>query len=301
MSLRASLIQFVMKRTIKKQMEAMEDMAEMRRRMAEATAAPQLPAQVIAETVSAGGVPCEWLSTAASNADDVLIYLHGGGFVLGWETHRDIGWRLAEASGMRVLLVDYRLAPENPFPAALDDATTCYRWLLEQGIDPANIALGGDSAGGGLCLSTLVNLKNLGLPLPNSCVLLSPWVDLTLSGDTLEMNAAIDPMLSRTILARMADAYLGNRDPRAPLASPLFADLRDLPPTLIQVGGNEVLLSDAQRIHEKLRSAGVNVQLEEWPKMPHVFQVFAARIPEGKAAIAKLGSFLADRSNATHE
>ncbi len=301
MSLRASLIQFVMKRTIKKQMEAMADMAEMRRRMAEATAAPKLPTQVIAESVSAGGVPCEWLSTPASRTDEVLLYLHGGGFVLGWETHRDIAWRLAEAAQMRVLLVDYRLAPENPFPAALEDATQCYRWLLDQGIDPGHIAIGGDSAGGGLSLSTMVNLKNLGLPLPHSCVLLSPWVDLTLSGDTLLLNAEVDPMLSKTILGRMAGAYLGNRDPRAPLASPLFADLRDLPPSLIQVGGNEVLLSDAQRIHDKLRAAGVSVQLEEWPKMPHIFQVFAARIPEGKAAITKLGSFLRERSGATHE
>jgi acetyl esterase/lipase len=197
---------------------------------------------------------------------------------------------------MRVLMVDYRLAPEDPFPAAVDDATNCYRWLVNEGFDPERIAIGGDSAGGGLAAALLVNLKNLGLPRPGCAILLSPWTDLSVSGESVKSNAKADVVLTERALVTMADHYLGERDRKAPLASPLFADLAGLPPILVQVGSTEILFSDSEAFVKKVKTAGGKVTLEIFPKMPHVFQVFAARIPEGRDAIKKLGQFLLDNA-----
>ena len=232
----------------------------------------------------------------------MLVYFHGGGYVFGGlDSHRDIGWRLARAGNMRVLMVDYRLGPENQFPAALEDATQCYRYLIDQGFKPHKIAIGGDSAGGGLTVALLYNLRNLGLPMPGGCILLSPWTDLSMSGDSMSMNESVDPMLSKSILEKMAEYYLGQRDRKAPLASPLFGDVSGLPPIYIQVGSLEVLKSDAERLADKIRTAGGEVLLEVWPGMFHVFQVFAARVPEGRRAIAKLGEFLSKITGASHD
>jgi len=303
MSIRAGILRFMMRHTIKKQFDDIDDVQAFRERMmASANMMPKVPHNVSVVPVAMGGVPCEWITNDGTDQDRVLMYLHGGGYVFGGlDSHRDIGWRLAEASRMRVLLVDYRLAPEHPFPAALEDVTACYRALMEQGFRPSHVAIGGDSAGGGLAVATMVNLKNLGLSLPNGCILLSPWTDLSASGDSIAQNAAADPMISGNALEKMAAFYLGERDRRAPLASPLFADLTGLPPTLIHVGSTEMLLSDSQRLADKLREAGGEVLLDVWPKMPHVFQVFASRIPEGKRAIAQLGEFLTNRTGAHHE
>lgn len=297
MSIRAGLMRFLFRRTIKKQFDGMEDVAAFKAQMADADRmAPKVPKHVEVVPLTLGDVTCEWLGP---KNDNVLMYLHGGGYVFGGlDSHRDIGWRLGEAAGMRVLMVDYRLAPEHPFPTAVEDATACYRWLIDEGYAPANIAIGGDSAGGGLTVATLMNIRNLGLPLPQSAVLLSPWLDLSLTGDSLTINAVADPMLTAHGLEKMAGAYLGDRDRRASLASPLFGDLRGLPPMMIQVGSTEILLSDSQRFVDKFREAGGEVELDVWPKMPHVFQVFARRIPEGRAAIAKLGAFLKHRAGA---
>ncbi|MCB1694296.1 MAG: alpha/beta hydrolase [Pseudomonadales bacterium] len=298
MSIRAAILRFVIRRTMKKQFANIGDVVAFRERMAASgNMMPDPPDNVSVVPVTAAGVPCEWITTDATDQNKVLVYLHGGGYVFGGpDSHRDVGWRLAEGARMRVLMVDYRLAPENPFPAAVEDATDCYRWLLDEGFKPSNIAIGGDSAGGGLTVATLVNLRNLGMPMPSAAILLSPWTDLSVSGDSVLQNADADPMLSRAALETMASHYLGDRDRRAPLASPLFADLRGLPPMLVQVGSTEVLLSDAERLTARVREAGGEAELEVWPNMPHVFQVFASRLPEGKQAIGKLSDFLVNRT-----
>lgn len=191
-----------------------------------------------------------------------------------------------------MLIIDYRLAPEYPFPAALDDAVGAYHWLLAGGIDASNIIVIGDSAGGGLTLATLLKLRDNRAPLPAAAVLLSPWTDLALTGDSLRPNAEVDPMLNALDLPRLANEYLAGANPRLPYASPLYGDLAGLPPVLIQVGGDEILLDDAVRLHERLQLAGSKAELEVWPRMPHVWHLFAPAIPEPQRAIGVIGSFV---------
>jgi len=295
MSIRAQLISFLMRRTIKKQLANIgDDVDAFRERMIRASGlSPGISGEVMVEPLNILGISCEWVSVEGSDAQRVLMYFHGGGYVFrGLDSRRDIAWRLAKASGLKVLLVDYSLAPDNPFPAAIEDATACYRWLLDEGYQAGHMMIGGDSAGGGLAVATLVNLKNLGLAQPSGAILMSPWVDLSVSGESIAVNEVADAILSRAALERFAELYLGDLDRKAPLASPLFADLSGLPPVMVHVGSTEVLLSDAERLVEKIKHAGGEAFLEVWPKMPHVFQVFARRIPEGKDAIGKLGVFL---------
>ncbi|MFP6625489.1 MAG: alpha/beta hydrolase [Deltaproteobacteria bacterium] len=269
---------------------------EMRRGMEVLTSTLPLPEGVEVEAVSAGGVACEWVTAPRARSDRTLMYLHGGGYTLGsLDTHRNLAAGLSAAAGLRCLLVDYRLAPENPHPAALEDATAVYRWLLGQGNDPAGLAIGGDSAGGGLTAATLVALRDGGDVLPAAAVLLSPWVDLEGSGDSMVERAAVDPMVNAPVLNRMAEAYLGGLDLRTPLASPLYAELGGLPPLLIQVGTEETLYDDSTRFADKARQAGVEVDLEVWPEMIHVFQAFAPMVPEAREAVSKIGDFLKQR------
>jgi acetyl esterase/lipase len=285
----------LLRKTVQPHFDEVENIDAFREHLQAATrlnSAPPAHIQINQETI--GGLPCEWLQAPERGAERILFYLHGGGYVGGGlNSHRDIAWRLAEAAGQRVLLVDYPLAPEHPFPEALDQVTQCYRALLGQGYGASDIAVGGDSAGGGLALALLLNLKNRGLPLPYRAILLSPWVDLSLSGDSLATNVATEVLLTPRALRQMASFYLGQRDASAALASPLFGDLRGLPPLLIQVSSTELLLSDGERLAAAVEAAGGIVELSVWPDMPHVFQVLAARIPEGKLAIAALGAFLA--------
>jgi monoterpene epsilon-lactone hydrolase len=200
--------------------------------------------------------------------------------------------RLSLATSMRVLGLNYRLAPEHPFPAAVDDVAAAYRWLLDSGIAPARIAIAGDSAGGGLALATTIATRDAGLPLPGAVVSLSPWVDLALTGASMDAKAGDDPIVSREMLLRWAKLYLGDHDARTPLASPLYASLHALPPLLIQVGASEVLLDDATRLAERASTGGVDTTLEVWPEMIHVWQAFAAILPEGRQAIARIGEFV---------
>ena len=296
MSIRAKFLTLVMRYTVKRLLEniSTDDPGKFRDDIgAAARFAPRLPNEATVVAVEANGVPCEWISYGEPQRDQVHLYLHGGGYVLGLAAeHRELAWRLARQAAIRVFMVDYRLAPEYPFPAALEDATNSYRWLLEQGHDPENISVGGDSAGGGLCMALLINLRNQGLPLPNAALLLSPWVDLSCSGDSAGRNAVIDPILSPATLDKFARFYVGDRDMRAPLVSPVFADLKGLPPMLVHVGSTEVLLSDAERLVDRVNIVGGDAHLNVWPDMPHVFQLLANRIPEAKTAITELSEFL---------
>ena len=245
------------------------------------------------ERVNAGGVPAEWVAAEGAAAGRAVLYLHGGGYVVGSvRTHRVLMAGLSQASGARVLGLEYRLAPEHPFPAPVEDSVAAYRWLLGEGYDAGNIAIAGDSAGGGLTVAAMVQLRYLGLPMPGAAVCFSPWVDLEGIGESMDANAEIDPMVQREGLAFMAGAYLGGLDPRAPLAAPLYADLQGLPPTLIQVGSAETLLDDATRLAGKTRAAGVDAQLDVWEDMIHVWQLFAPILPEGQQALAQAGEFI---------
>ncbi len=243
--------------------------------------------------VSAGGVEAEWLDAPGARADRVVLYLHGGGYVLGSvNSHRDMIARLSAAASVRALGLNYRLAPESPFPAAVDDAVAAYRWLLEQGIAPGRVAIAGDSAGGGLTAATLLAIRDRALPRPAAGVLLSPWVDLEGTGESMNGGVADDPMVRKELVAAMAPPYLAGADPKTPLASPLHADLRGLPPLLIQVGRREVLLDDSLRLAQKAQRAGVDVTLEVWPGMIHVWQIFASELEEGRDAIERIGVFV---------
>jgi len=269
------------------------DLAAARASMAAMTADPQLPDGVEFEKTLAADVPVEWVALPASDPTKTVLYLHGGGYVLGSiDTHKGLGSRIAEAAGTRVLMVEYRLAPETPFPGAVEDATTAYRFLLDQGVAPEQIVIGGDSAGGGLTLATLVSLKEQGQPLPGAAFALSPWVDLEGLGDSMQTRAAADPMVQKEGLVRMGSLYLADADPKTPLAAPLHADLSGLPPILIQVGTAETLLDDSIRIAERLRAAGVAVELQQYEDLIHVFQAFAPIVPESLEAIAKIGAFV---------
>jgi monoterpene epsilon-lactone hydrolase len=245
------------------------------------------------ERVEAGDVPGEWITTPEAAHERVIYYLHGGAYVMGsMNTHREMISRLSRAAGATALAIEYRLAPENPFPAAVEDSTDAYRWLLSTGVDPARLVIAGDSAGGGLTMATLVALRDAGEPLPAAAVCLSPWVDMEGLGESMTTRAEADPMIQREGLLQTAKAYLGDADPRTQLASPLYADLRGLPPLLIQVGTAEMLLDDATRLAERAKSAGVDVALEVWDDMFHVWQFFAGMLPEGQQAIDRIGEFI---------
>ena len=201
-------------------------------------------------------------------------------------------WRIAAASAARIAAVQYRLAPEHPFPAALDDALASWRGLLEAGADPRRAVFMGDSAGGGLVLALALRARDKGENLPAAIVAMSPWTDLAVTGASVRRNARADPMINADDVPHLASRYLDGADPRHPYASPLYGDPTGLPPTLIQVGGDEVLLDDSVRMAARLREAGVEAQLEIWPRMPHVFQSFSSILPEARRAIGRIGAFI---------
>lgn len=248
-------------------------------------------ADVLATPTEAGGVPADWVSVSTSAPDCVVLYLHGGAYVMGSRnTHRGLAGRIARAARARVLLPDYRLAPEHPFPAALEDATSCWRWLLSEGHAPERMAIAGDSAGGGLTLATLLALKAAGDPLPACAVGLSPWVDLEGTGPSAEPGAVDDPMLTPEGLRTSGRDYAA-ADLRHPFAAPLHGDLAGLPPLLLQAGTREVLLSDSTRFAEKARAAGVDVTLEVEDGLIHVWQMFPD-LPESQDAVGRIGAFI---------
>jgi monoterpene epsilon-lactone hydrolase len=274
-----------------------ESVTEMRADFTHAMAEFRVAADVTSTPIDAGGVPGAWIVAPGAAEERVLLYLHGGGYVVGSvDTHRDLMARLSRAAGVRVLGVDYRLAPEEPFPAALEGAIAAYRWLVGSALDPAHIAIAGDSAGGGLTLATLVALRDAGAPLPAAAACLSPWVDLEGTGESITTKAAVDPFVRKEALQFMTQHYLGDRDPRTPLASPLYADLHGLPPLFIQLGTAEILLDDATRIADRAKAAGVPVTLDVWEDMIHVWPLFAAILPEGQQAIERIGAFIREHT-----
>ncbi|MGO9357881.1 MAG: alpha/beta hydrolase [Xanthobacteraceae bacterium] len=246
------------------------------------------------ERLSVDGVDAEWIAAGKVQDDKAILYFHGGGFRIGSvSSHRELIARVSGACGCRALAINYRLAPEHRFPAAVEDAVTAYRWLLRQGLKPEAIAMVGDSAGGNLALAAMLLLRDRGVPLPAAAVLMSPWTDLAATGDSYVSRADTDPIHRRPMILALARNYLGEGgDPRDPLASPLYAELAGLPPLLIQVGDRETVLDDATMLAGKAEAAGVQVQIEVWDGMIHVFQMFAVELPEARAAIASIGQFL---------
>ena len=247
--------------------------------------------------VDVGGVPAEWVRVSEARPDYRLLYLHGGGYVAGGvESHRPFAAWISEASRCSVLLLEYRLAPEHPFPAALDDALSAFRWMQENG--PAGESgttrsfIAGDSAGGGLALASMMALRDAGDTLPDAAVALSAWTDLALTGDSVKSRALVDPILSPAMMQVLASTYLGGTDPQTPHASPLYGDMAGLPPLLLQVGDSEILLDDSTRLAEKAKSVGVQVSLEIWPEMFHVWQGLAPLFPEAQQAIDRVGEFI---------
>lgn len=243
--------------------------------------------------VLANGVPGEWVIPAGVGSERVILYLHGGAYNAGsTRSHRALAANIAYAAHARALTIDYRLAPEHTYPAALVDAFSAYKWLLEQGMLSRQIVITGDSAGGGLTIALLVALRERRQPMPAAAVVLSPWTDLSESGESWQENAELDYLIHRARLREAARIYLKEADPQAPLASPVHANLEGLPPLLIQVGSEEVLLSDSINLAENARLSGVEVTLDIWEGMQHVWQFAASFVPEARQAIGRIGAFI---------
>ncbi len=254
-----------------------------------------IPDDVRCEEVDAGGVPGEWITTPEAREDRVVYNLHGGGYVLGSvNTHREMISRLSRATGARALAINYRLAPEDPFPAAVEDAVAGYRWLLSIGVEPRRIVIGGDSAGGGLTVAALVALRDADAPLPAAGICISPWADMECTG--VSKLAAREGGIEYQGILKMAKTYVGDADLKTPLASPIHADLTGLPPLLIQVGGAEELIEDAVLLEARARQCGVDATLEIWDDMFHVWHTFAPMLPEGQQAIDRIGEFVREKT-----
>jgi acetyl esterase/lipase len=269
-------------------------LAEMRANFERLAAAMPVGDGIEHGDVTVAGRPAEWTRTADCRSDAAILHLHGGGYVLGSpRTTRSITAGLTRHTGLPVLALDYRLAPEHPFPAAIEDSVAAYSWLTGQGVDPGRIVVSGDSAGGGLTMAMLLSLRDRGLPLPGGAVGISPMLDLTLSSASIDANMATDPQVTRPFLDLAVSLYLpADGDPKSPLGSPLFADLTGLPPLLLQVGGDEALLDDSIRFGEAAEAAGVDVTVERWAAMMHVWHMLAPRFPEAEAALASVGTWI---------
>jgi acetyl esterase/lipase len=269
------------------------DVAEQRVIFEEMMAAIPVAPDVTTSSGSLGGIPVVNVEAAGADHASVIFYLHGGAYAIGTAASSvGLASELARRAGARLVTVDYRLAPEDPHPAAIDDAVAAYRGLLDSGVAASAIAIAGESAGAGLAAAALVALKHVGLPQPSAAVLMSPWADLTLSGESISGKAAVDPALTPEGLRRRAVDYVAAGDRTAELVSPIFADLTGLPPLLIQAGSHEILLDDATRLAARASAADVPVRLEVTPGVPHVFQGFAAMLDEGDAALTSAGEFL---------
>ena len=270
-----------------------DDYRQRRKDMDAAFSQYRIAPDVTIEPVTANGVRAEWTSTPQDDRDAALLWLHGGGYVLGsLDSHRHVVSEAGRAAKAWSLALDYRLAPEHPFPAAVEDAVSGYRYLLSRGIRRERIALAGDSAGGGLVVAAMLAIREAGLAQPACGWCISPWVDMEGIGETMSTKAAADPMVQREGLVEMARLYLNGADPRSPLAAPIYADLRGLAPLLIQVGAAETLLDDAIRLAKAAGAADVRVDLQVWPEMVHVWHLFHPELKAGLRAIEQGGSFV---------
>ncbi|NHI08110.1 esterase [Streptomyces sp. KO7888] len=259
------------------------------------------PEGVVTRRTVLGGRPALELEPDTASGPGRLLYLHGGGYLVGSpDTHAGLAGELARRAGLRALSLDYRLAPEHPFPAAVDDGLAAYRELLSTGTDPRDLVLAGDSAGGGLSVATLLAAREAGLPQPAAAVLFSPWADLTLAGGSIRSKEGVDPIFTEADVRAYADLYVGAGDRAAPLASPVFADLAGLPPLLVQAGANEILLDDAVRLAGRAGAADVEVTLEVGPGLPHVYPLHYGRLDEADAALDRAARFLTARLGAGH-
>jgi monoterpene epsilon-lactone hydrolase len=245
------------------------------------------------EKLQINGIYAEWVSVKDIFENKIILYLHGGGYnICSPNTHRELCTHISRASSARVLLPGYRLAPENPFPAALDDAVAAYRWLLDNGYPNQNIAIAGDSAGGGLSIAAAIALRDQGDPAPSSVACMSPWADLGMSGASIKTHAGIDPVVTLEALQLMASNYIRSNDPRTPLISPVYADLKGLPPLLCHTGTDEILLDDSQRLVAKAKNQGVDATLKIYDRMWHVWHLAPRLMPEAQKAVKEFGSFI---------
>jgi monoterpene epsilon-lactone hydrolase len=288
------LVSTALRRFKRTQKSANVDVDFVRRWVNRLTSLPWPSSDVAISSFAEGGLQGEWLRTYAPAPQRAVLYLHGGGyFFCSPRTHRPVTIGLTRNLNISTLALKYRLAPEHPYPAALEDALSAYRWLLAQGLRADQIALAGDSAGGGLALATMVTLRDRGIPLPAACVCFSPWTDLAGTGPSVDRNDLSCAMFSADMIRRAPALYLGKTDPYCPLVSPLYADLRGLPPLLIHVSDSETLLDDSTRLAARAHEAGVEVQLKIWARQPHVWQLFSRVVPEGRASLREAAVFLA--------
>ncbi|MBI5265182.1 MAG: alpha/beta hydrolase [Bradyrhizobium sp.] len=296
MSLQAELLRFGIRIFLRRRAHQQFDLGKLRsamRRMEKLVPAPPRRCQTV--TLNVGDLVVHRVTTPESRNDRHVLYLHGGAYVSGSPRHyRHFTWRLADAFKAHIWLLGYRLAPEHPYPAALDDAEAVYDWLIGTTPEDRQLLMMGDSAGGGLTLGLLLKLRDDNKPLPKAAMALSPWTDLALTGASLRSNASTDPMLNADDLPELAQYYLAGADPRTPYASPLYGDTSGLPPVLIHVGGDEILLDDAVRMAQKLRRHNSQSKVEVWPRMPHVWHLFAPVLPEARQAIAAIAEFVAE-------
>lgn len=297
-SLRARMVRRISSRFVKAVDISTVDVLEVRRRLNKLSRYMKRAFGVAVESVTINELAAEWLRPKAAPDGKVLLYLHGGAYVVGnCRTHRQMVSHIARASGINALVPEYRLAPEHPFPAAIDDAVGVYRSLLADGIAPADIIIAGDSAGGGLTVAALLALRHAGEPMPAAAVLLSPFLDVTASGESATTRAAQDPWFEAKDMAVVVRNYCDGENLRNPLISPVFANMAGLPPMYIQVGDDEILLSDSTRLAANIEEAGGEVELEVWPEMWHVFQLFIGKMPESRKAIKKIGAYIGRRLN----
>ena len=292
-SKRSKVLRFVIKHLVSKLLSTEISPEKQRARLEMALVPLWRNFKFSTDAVDVEGVPSEWMVADGANEERVMLYLHGGAYTMGSPgTHADLTSRMSHFCGMKLLVINYRLAPENPYPAAVEDATSAYRWLIKQGYKPNNIVIGGDSAGGGLTMATLINLRDQGDTLPAAGVCLSPWADLCCEGDSHTTLDDVDPFLSSHWLKEMAKLYVQQEDARNPLISPLFGNFKGLPPILIQVGSDEVLLDDSVRLEKRLLEDGVDVSFKIYQDMWHVWQLFAAIVPEAKEGLLEIAGFV---------
>lgn len=296
-SLRAQLFNFYLKRQMKSKPLHLLD-PEVLRAGTDKIAPKRTPKDITLEKVSNDAFKGEWHKFAGADAGRTVLFFHGGGYVFGSaKSHRGLTFKLAQEARANVLSVDYRLAPEHPYPAAVEDAVAAYQWLLDGGADPSKIVVSGDSAGGGLSLALMLICKERGLPMPAGALLYSPFTDLAATGASLEMNEASDVMFKKVYIAEGAKRYMGDADPKTPLISPIYADLSALPPVLTYVSDNEALYDDSLRLHEKFLAAGVNSRLVTEHGLAHVWPIFYPRFPEAGRTIKQSADFIIARTS----